>query len=99
MPSHGGIDLIKILVSKKLYRYSSKVESFLEDGYYTTEDIELCIETGSVYKVERDEQKNSIGNKKYVIKGKDTCGNDFYTAGKIINCDGGRVYFLITAHQ
>ena len=95
----GGLVLIKKLVANKDYTYSDKVEEFLRDGFFTFEDIECCILGGYVYKTMKDKHKNSIGNKVYVIKGKDLCGYDFYTQGKIVKDKAGRIYFFITAHR
>lgn len=93
----GGLELIKTLVSRKKYRFSEKIELRLEEGFYALEDIEHCICNGCVYKTEKDEFKNSVGNKKYVIVGRDSHGYAFYTVGKIIKPEQDKLYFLITA--
>lgn len=82
------------------YNYSAKVRKVIEDGWYTEEDLECCITTAKkIYKVERDELKTSIDNKKYVIIGKDTYGNPTYSCGKVIKAREEKFYFFITVHK
>ena len=99
MGESGGLALIKRLVASGDHRYSEKVHEALEDYYFSPEDIECCICSGYVYKIKKDRHKNSIGNKVYIIKGKDSHGYDFYTQGKIMRGAQGKIYFLITAHR
>jgi len=95
----GGLTLIRALVCRSQYRLSGKVELLIAEGYFDVEDIEACIQTGSVRKTERDELACCIGNKKYEIQGCDTQGHLFYTVGKIITSSDGKLYFVITAHE
>jgi len=72
----------------------------MEEGWYSEEDLECCIRSATkIYKVEKDELKASVDGKKYVIIGKDTYGCLFYTCGKVIKDDEGKLYFFITAHK
>jgi hypothetical protein len=99
MPKIGKFDLIKKLVLSGACKYSEKVEDCLDVGDYSEEDLEHCILKGRVYKIEKDEMKSSIDNKKYTIKGKDTYENYFYTEGKIVMGASGNLYFFMTAHS
>ncbi len=94
------LEEIKLLVSTGRYGYSAKVRTFMEDGWYSEEDIERCISTATkIYKVERDELKTAVDGKKYVILGKDTYGCLFYTCGKVKKDEESKLYFFITAHK
>jgi hypothetical protein len=94
------LEEIQLLVLAGRYHYSDKVRTFMEEGWYSEEDLECCIKTATeIYKVERDELKASVDGKKYVILGKDTYGCLFYTCGKIIKDEEGKLYFFITAHK
>jgi len=75
-----------------------KVYRSIEDGFFRLEDLESSICTGHVRKTERDELKQSIGNRKYVIIGLDMEGYDFYSVGKIMTAEGSKFYYVITAH-
>lgn len=91
---------IRLLVLAGKYGYSNKIRKFIEDGWYSEEDLERCISTATkIHKVERDELKTSIDGKKYVILGKDTHGCLFYTCGKVKKDEEGKLYFFITAHE
>jgi hypothetical protein len=94
----GGLSLIRYLVATSRYRLSEKAYELLSQGFFELEDLERAIECGTVYKTEKDELKNSVGNKKYIIIGHDTSGYLFYTCGKILKLDGEQEYFVITAH-
>ena len=96
-PGAGGLALIKELVGQECYRLSGKVYDLLSEGYFDLEDLENSILCGSVFKVERDERADCLGNKKYVILGPDKQGYEFYSVGKIKKETGGYVYFVITA--
>jgi hypothetical protein len=95
----GGFPLIRELVAKRRYLLTEKAYELLSQGYFELEDLEHSIENGTVIKTERDELKNSIGNKKYTIIGPDTCGYAFYTVGKIQKLGHARKYLVITAHE
>jgi hypothetical protein len=95
----GGLPLIRYLVADERYLLSEKVLELLSDGYFELEDVECSIVNGTVDKTECDEFQDSVGNKKYIIIGPDTCGYLFYTVGKIQSLDGSRIYLVITAHH
>lgn len=91
---------IKALIIQNNYDYSNKVRGFIEDGWYGEDDLEFCIcHAEKIYKKEKDELKTAVDGKKYVIIGKDTHGRLFYTLGKVIKNDDGKLYFFITAHE
>ncbi|MBI1928758.1 hypothetical protein HYR99_31495 [Candidatus Poribacteria bacterium] len=71
----------------------------MQQGWFDEKDLEESIRTGVVQKTEKDRFKNSVGNKVYVILGRDTHGKAFYTAGKILRSNEGKIYFFITAHE
>lgn len=92
--------VIKELVVNGNYHYGGKVRSLIEDGWFQEEHLEQCICTATrIHKVEDDEQKTAMNGKKYTILGRDTQGQPFYTCGKIILAEAGRLYFFITAHE
>ncbi len=94
------LEEIQLLVLNRRYHFSGKVRTFIEDGWYTEEDLECCILTATeIYKEEKDELKGSVDGKKYVIIGKDTYGERFYTCGKVKKDNDGKLYFFITAHK
>ncbi|HVN96771.1 MAG TPA: hypothetical protein VMT62_10100 [Syntrophorhabdaceae bacterium] len=93
------IDEIRDLVLEGRYNYSQKIRESIEDGWYGEEDLEQCILTGCISKTERDELKTSVDGKKHVILGRDTCGCPFYTCGKAIKDEEGKLYFFITGHK
>lgn len=94
------LEEIQLLVLKGRYNYSYKVRTFMEKGWYSEEDLECCIRSATkIYKVEKDEKKTSVDGNKYVIIGKDTYGCLFYSCGKIIKDEEGKLYFFITAHK
>ena len=94
------LEEIQRLVLKGRYNYSDKVRTLIEDGWYSEEDLEYCIRNATeIYKVEKDELKASVDGKKYVIIWKDTYGCSFYTCGKVIRDEEGKLYFFITAHK
>jgi len=95
----GGLSLIQDLIQQGRYDWSNKIDQLINEGWFDEEDLEVCILTGVVQKTERDRRKNSVGNKIYVIIGRDTHGNPFYTVGKILKADDGNFYFFITAHE
>ena len=99
MGEAGGLALIKKLVANFQYTWSGKVERALEDGYFSFKDIECCVASGKVHKIKKDRLKDSVGEKIYVIKGKDLSGYDFYTQGKIMRNEEGQIYFFISAHS
>ncbi len=70
----------------------------MEDGWFCEEDIERCIETGEVCKMQKDEMRNSVHCKKYTIVGCDCAGAPFYCACKIMRGEGGKFILVITAH-
>jgi hypothetical protein len=94
------LEEIQLLILKGRYNYSDKVRTFIEEGWYSEEDLEHCISAATkIYKVERDELKTAVDGKKYVILGNDTYGCLFYTCGKILKDEEGKLYFFITAHK
>ena len=93
------LDEIRGLVLEDRYNYSGKVRESIEDGWYGEADLEQCISTGGICKTERDELETSVDGKKYVILGRDTCGDPFYTCGKVIKDEEGKLYFFITGHK
>jgi len=91
---------IQSLVSDLRYNYSNHIRVRIEAGEFGEEDLEHCIRTAkSIYKVEWDELKTAVDGKKYVILGKDTYGCLFYTCGKVIKDEEGKLYFFITANE
>ena len=91
---------IKQLVAQGRYRYSRKVRDFIEEAFFDEGDLVHCILSATkIYKRERDELKQAVHGMKYVILGRDTYGQPFYTAGKVIKDRKGRFYFYIKAHQ
>jgi hypothetical protein len=97
-----GMSLMAIqhLVAVGRYRYSQKVRTLIEDGWFDEVDLVSCILSATrIHKRERDEFRQGRDNLKYVILGRDTYGRSFYTAGKILTGSQGQVYFFITAHQ
>jgi|SRR2546428_11690079 hypothetical protein len=94
------LEEIKQLVSQGRYQYSRKVRDFIEEGFFDVEDLVHCILSATeVHKKERDELRQAVHGMKYVILGKDTYGQPFYTAGKVLQNPKGYFYFYITAHQ
>ena len=94
----GGLPLIRDLVAKGHYDWSSHVNERIEGGEFDEADLEACILSGTVHKTERDRLRSSVGDRVYVIAGRDTHGRRFHTAGKIIRSDV-LLYFFVTAHQ
>ncbi len=91
---------IKRLIRRRRYHYSQKIRDLIEDGFFEEEDMEQCILSATrIHKKERDELGQAVDGMKYVILGKDTYGQPFYTAGKVLSDADGRIYFYITAHQ
>ncbi len=97
-PRAGGIQLIRWLVGQGTYDWSEKVQTLIQDGWFEPEDLEVCVATGTVTKTQKDELRDSVGEKKYVILGRDRSGYSLYTVGKIKRGPAGRLYFFITAH-
>lgn len=94
------LEEIKQLVAQGRYRYSRKVQDFIEDGFYGTEDlVHSILSADEIHKKERDELGQAVHGMKYTILGRDTRGRPFYTVGKVISSPDGRLYFYITAHQ
>lgn len=93
-----GFALVQRLVAEGCYDYSQKVEDAMNFGHFDLDDLECCIATGRVIKTNRDKLKASVGNKVYVIIGRDTKGRKFYAAGKILKTAEGLVFFFVTAH-
>lgn len=94
------LEEIKQLVVEGRYRYSRKVQDFIEEGFYDREDLVHCILSATkIHKRERDELGQAVHGMKYVILGKDTHGRPFYTVGKVVRRTDGRLYVCITAHQ
>ena len=69
----------------------------IEQGEYDDRDITHSILTGSLRKVEADDQRRAVDGKIYTIVGEDRRGLAFGTVGKMIKGPQGKVYFLITA--
>jgi hypothetical protein len=91
---------IQQLVAERRYKYSKKVREFIEEGFFEEEDLVHCILSAkNIHKKERDELKQAVDGMKYVIIGRDTLGQLFYTVGKVIKGPQGIFYFYITAHQ
>ena len=94
------LDEIKALIAKRHYEVSQKIQELLEQEYFEKQDLESCILTATrIHKRQRDERGAAIDGMKYVILGRDTHGQRFYTTGKIIQDYLGHLYFFITAHQ
>ncbi|MFW6116460.1 MAG: hypothetical protein ACOC6F_01920 [bacterium] len=95
------LGLIKGLVADRAYHYSRKVRQCIEDGWYGAADLERCILTATrIHKVEDDELQVAVDGYKYTILGRDTCGQAFYSCGKVIlSQNDERLYFFITAHE
>ena len=94
------LEEIKQLIAEGRYRFSRKVQNFIEDGFFDEEDLRHCILSADrIRKRERDEKRQDVHGMKYVIIGKDTHGRLFYTAGKVRSTENSRFYFYITAHQ
>lgn len=91
---------IKQLVADQRYRYSKKVRGLIEEGFFDEEDMVHCVLSATrIHKAERDELGQAVHGMKYVILGKDTHGQPFYTVGKVMEDRKGRFYFYITAHE
>ncbi len=91
---------IKQLIAEGRYRFSGKVQSFIEEGFFDEEDLRHCILSASrIHKKERDEKRQDVHGMKYVIIGRDIHGRLFYTVGKVRSTENDRFYFYITAHQ
>jgi len=91
---------IKKIVAEGSYDYSKKIRESIEEGFFDEKDLEHCIVSAAkVHKKERDELKQAIHGMKYVILGKDTHGQLFYTVGKVMDGPQGRLYYFITARQ
>ena len=101
--NHGSskdLAVIKELVMNGNYHYSSKIRSYIEDGWFQEEDLEQCICTATrIHKTEDDELKTAVDGKKHTILGRDTQRKPFYTCGKIILSQGNRLYFFFTARE
>lgn len=95
---HGGLALIRYLVSSGDYYLTEKVEEAIEDGECSLEDIEHCVATGFVHKKEKDDRHESADCYKYTILGRDCGGKDFYCVGKIMKFEG-KSFLVITAHR
>ena len=94
------LEEIKELVMAGKYHFSQKVMRNIEDGWFSEADLEHCIcNAKKIYKSERDEMGTAVDGKKIVIYGKDTHGYMFYTCGKPLKSDEGKIYFFITAHK
>jgi len=94
------LQAIQHLVAAGQYRYSQKVRTLIEEGWFEEADLEACICSATrIHKRVRDEFRQSRDTLKYVILGRDTYGRSFYTAGKIFTGAQGQIYFFITAHQ
>lgn len=93
--------IIKELVASRKYQYSTKVQNFIQEGYFDLEDIERCILSATaITKVEPDELETATDRCKYTIIGVDAEGVSFYTCGKLIrNEEAQQIYFFITAHE
>ncbi len=91
---------IKQLVAEQRYNYSGKIRESIEEGFFDEEDLLHCILSASrIHKKERDELNQAVHGMKYIIIGRDTYGQEFYTVGKVMKGRQGRFYFYITAHQ
>ena len=87
-------------MAEERYRYSKKVRELIEEGFFDEQDIVHCILSATkIHKAERDELGQAVHGMKYVILGKDTYGQSFYTVGKVMQGPQGHFYFYITAHQ
>jgi len=95
------LEIIKCLVGEKDIQYSRKVENFIDEGCYTTEDLRACILAAvRIRKCEPDVLKISVDGRKCTILGRDTFGRPFYTCGKIVlDRNDERQYFILTAHE
>jgi hypothetical protein len=94
------LEEIQQLVAQERYQYSRKVRDLIEDGFFDEEDLRHCILSATgIHKKERDELKQAVHGMKYVILGRDTYGQPFYTVGKVLQNPKGYFYFYITAHQ
>lgn len=94
------LEQIRQLVAQRRYRYSLKVRELIEEGFFEEEDMVCCILSATrIHKRERDEQRQAVHGMKYVILGRDTRGQLFYTVGKPVQNPQGLLYFYITAHQ
>ena len=94
------LEEIKVLVAQGSYHYSKKVREAIEEGFFEEEDMVQCILSATgIHKKEKDELSQAVHGMKYVILGKDTHGQPFYTVGKVIQAPGGKLYFYISAHQ
>lgn len=92
--------VIKALVLEGHYDLSKKIWAAITDGDFGHEDLECCIASATgIHKIEPDDLKASTDGMKYTIHGRDTNGRPFYTCGKLLLGEGGRIYFFITAHE
>lgn len=91
---------IKKIVAEGSYDYSKKIRESIEEGFFDEKDLEHCIvSAANIHKKEKDEFKQAVHGMKYVILGKDTHGQLFYTVGKVMHGPQGRFYYFITARQ
>jgi len=92
------LEYIKRLIRSGDCEFSDHTYDDLANGEYSTRDIEASILGGSIRRIEKDEEGQSVGGRKYVITGPNSAGMAFETVGKIIEWADGRKYFLITAY-
>ena len=91
---------IKRMIEEDNFQLSNKVDNLREDGTFSEDDIvQSILNANRIHKRERDELGKSVDGYKYTIIGRDTHGNPFYTAGKVLQDYLGNYYFVITAHQ
>ena len=92
----GGLPLIRALVADLNYELCSHAQDGVENNDFDPEDLEASINNGDIQKTEADELANSLGNKKYTIVGRSTCGRLLYSVGKIVCYPEGLTYRFIS---
>jgi hypothetical protein len=92
----GGLDLIRSLVAALEYELCVHAQDGVTENAFGPEDLEASVSEGHVLKIEADELKNSVGNKKYTIVGNAVCGRALYSVGKIVRYDEGLTYRFIS---
>lgn len=90
---------IQSLVWRKQYRMSGKVQGKIANGVFSREDLAHSILNGRIIKKQKDELKEAIDGKKYVICGPSPNGLAFETAGKIVEFEDGIQYFIMTGYR
>ncbi len=89
-------ELLAVIERDDFLLTDKSVGQYLRHGYADADVIEIA-RTGSVHKKVRD----SFGESDYVwtIVGRDACGIESYSAGKVAIRDGKKIWIVITIHE